>query len=196
MAKQTTAAPDPEMEGEPQNAKPDRPSKLARLREFLTWKWLAIFLGASILVHGAVIILCKLSATGPKTRPAAEVSLGEFEFRADQTAPGGVSAASFALHIALLSKVDGAARHELAARAFRVQQDIEQLLRLAHSGDFDDPRLAELKRQLQEQINKSLGIRAIDEVIITNLKLECAPQEAGTVVKRAESAPRSATPSS
>jgi len=196
MAKQTAPAPDPETERQRENDKPDRPAKLDLLQRFLTWKWLAILLAASILVHGVGITWCKLRAAGSETDLSAEVSLGEFQFRADQTVPGGVSSANFALHIALLSEVDGTARQRLAARTFRVQQDIEQLLRLAHSSDFDDPLLAELKRQLQEQINETLGVRAIAEVIITDLKLQRVPSETGMVAETAELAPWPAKPSS
>ncbi len=46
------------------------------------------------------------------------------------------------------------------------------MLRKAHDGDFDDPSLRELKRQMQEQINQTLGMRAIAAVIMADLKLQ------------------------
>ena len=55
-------------------------------------------------------------------------------------------------------------------------QDVEELLRRAHGTDFADPALTELKRQLQETVNHSLELRAIDEVIVTGLAVEqCDP---------------------
>jgi len=76
----------------------------------------------------------------------------------------------------------------LDACRFRVQQNVEELLRRAHGGDFDDPGLGELKRQLQERINERSG-RAIAEVIVTDLKLQHNGQDAGLVTGTAESVP-------
>ena len=76
------------------------------------------------------------------------------------------------MHIALLEQVEVAARRELSAKRFRVQQAVEELTRRAHGGDFEDPLLTELKRRLQERVNEALGIRVIADVIITDLKLE------------------------
>jgi len=76
------------------------------------------------------------------------------------------------LYITLLDGFQQRGRQQLAANRNRVQQDIEQLLRQAHPGDFEDPCLTELKRRIQAQINKSLGVRAVADVIITGLELE------------------------
>ena len=59
----------------------------------------------------------------------------------------------------------------MAARKYHIQQDVEELLRKAHSGDFDDPGLTDLKRQLREQISQDIGVRAVSEIIVTDLKL-------------------------
>ncbi len=90
---------------------------------------------------------------------------------------GGISKADFSLHLALLEPVDPKAGQRLAARKYHIQQDVEELLRKAHSGDFEDPNLTDLKRQLQEQINQAIGLRAISEVIITDLRLHRAGQQ-------------------
>lgn len=140
---------------------------------FLTRKWIAIIVGLSIIIHGIGFTCYQLVG---KRRPAfvsPEVNLGLFQFHADQNEGGRVVSAEFSLSIALLENVEQAARRRLKAHKFRVQQDIEELLRQAHSGDFDDPSLGELKRQLQEQVNETLSMRAIAEVIITDLTLEC-----------------------
>jgi hypothetical protein len=81
------------------------------------------------------------------------------------------------LHIGLLKVDDRVARAKLAANKFRVQQDIEELLRQAGGEDFVDPLLTELKRQLQEQINATIGMRAIAQVIITDLSIDRAAQQ-------------------
>ena len=73
-------------------------------------------------------------------------------------------------------------------RRYAVQQDIEELLRQAHGADFADPVLGELKRQLQEQINRTLEMRAISQVIITDLELH---QSDSTPAREVAGAPRS-----
>jgi len=105
----------------------------------------------------------------------AELSLGSFEYVAQDPEPvglGTIRKATFDLHVALLYPRDVSVRNRFAQAKFRLQQDIEELLRRAHGGDFEDPSLAELKRQLQERINTTIGMRAVSEVIITNLTVE------------------------
>jgi hypothetical protein len=83
------------------------------------------------------------------------------------------------------TQVREAALRELAAKRLRVQQAVEELIRRAHGGDFDDPLLAGLKQQLQEEINEALGIRVIDDVIITDLKLTRKEGQVATVAETA-----------
>jgi len=74
----------------------------------------------------------------------------------------------------LLDDMQHIGKIRLDDRKFKVQQEVEQLLREAAAGDFDDPKLAELKRQLQETINQVAGKRVIKEVIITDLSIHRA----------------------
>jgi flagellar basal body-associated protein FliL len=139
-------------------------------RRLLTGKWLAIIVGVSIAIHGVGFLCYQGSRKARPEAPAAEVSLGVFQFADQKVEDGRIAAAEFSLYVTLLEHADRAARDLLTSRRFRVQQDVEQLLRQAHSRDFEDPALGELKRQLREQINESLGIRGISDVIVTNLK--------------------------
>jgi flagellar basal body-associated protein FliL len=139
----------------------------------LSPKWIAILVVVSIAIHGVGFAYHKLRAgAAPEKRPA-ELGLGQFQFRSAriEREPGGLIDATFSLHVTLLDQLDEVGRQRLSARKHRVEQDVEQLLRRAHSADFEDPNLAELKRQIQEQINESVGMRAIADVIITNLTL-------------------------
>ena len=102
----------------------------------------------------------------------SEIDLGTFRFETERAEGGQTLHADFSLHVALQEAAERVARQKLSARKFRVQQDVEELLRKAHAGDFDDPALQELKRQLLEQIDQTLGLRAVSEVIITGLKLQ------------------------
>ena len=168
---------------------PTPPTKAPSWRRFLTRKWIAIVVGVSIVVHGVGFVYYQCADNTPPVTPNPEVSLGTFRFEADKAEIGEITNAEFCLHIALLEHVDQAARRRLKAHKFRVQQDIEELLRQAHGGDFDDPNLGELKRQLQEQVNQTLGMRAIADVIITDLKLTHSDTDLGSVVDTGESVP-------
>jgi hypothetical protein len=152
---------------------------------FLNWRWMAVLLVASLVLHGAGLVTYRLldRPKGPESSP--EIALGAYRFLAPPRAPGRVETASFALHIALLENVEGPARARIRDCEHRVRQRVEELLRRAHGGDFEDPALAGLKRQLQEQINETLGMRAIADVMITNLDLtyredSSAPADAQT----------------
>lgn len=104
--------------------------------------------------------------------PSPEIALGDYQFRSDAGPRGAASAARFSLHVAFTPQMEHAAREQLALRKHRLQQDVEELLRRAQGTDFEDPRLRELKRQVQEQINETLGMRAVADVIITGLAIE------------------------
>ena len=142
----------------------------AVLRPFPHRKVAADRLGVSIALHVAGLAYYRLRQR-PEPAPGAEIGLGDFHFEADKSEGGGISKADFSLHVALLEPVDPTARQRLAARKYHIQQDVEELLRKAHSGDFDDPGLTDLKRQLHEQINQAIGVRAVSEIIVTDLKL-------------------------
>lgn len=128
---------------------------------------LATILAVSVIAHGIGFIyyskLRQIIVQSP------EVSLGEFEFENVDTRLSPVTRATFTLHISLLTDIEPKARTRLYRRRFRVQQGIEQLLREAQGGDFEDAKLDELKERIQEQINETLDVRAIEEVIVTDL---------------------------
>ncbi len=111
----------------------------------------------------------------------SEVNLGEYQFKGKNV----VSRIEFSLHVSLLNGLDRQGRHLLSTHQHRVQQEIEQLLRQAHEADFEDPILAELKRQIQETINQTLGTNVISEVIVTSLELERIAQKEVSDVEEA-----------
>lgn len=158
-------------------------------RRLLTGKWIVVLVVASLIIHGIGFAYSRLAHRGAPPAGSPEVTLGAFRFEADQGEAGPVAGAEFSLHIALLEQVDRAARSRLEAHRFRVQQGVEELLRQAHGGDFDDPNLGELKRRLQEQINEILGMRAIADVIITDLKLQPGDQDLGSLTDTKELVP-------
>jgi hypothetical protein len=162
-------------EPEPAQAKPS--SRLAAIRRSLLAKWLPIVIVGSVVAHGLLWSL-RGGGAGESAKPVGEITLGKFHFTDHPGSLSAISGADFQLHISLLKDLDSQARARLNERKFKVQQDVEELLRQAHGGDFDDPELNELKRQLQEQINASLELRAISEIIITDLFVDRQAEEA------------------
>ena len=160
-------------ENENPDSAPKRWLKRLSLKRFLTPRWLFAIIVVSVAAHGAVFGFCRASRA-IETENSLEITLGQFQFTADKSEESPVAKAGFRLHISLLKDIDAIARRRLEARRFTVQQNIEELLRQAHGGDFADPTLIELKRQLQEKINDTLSLRAIGEVIITDLSVEPA----------------------
>jgi hypothetical protein len=152
-------------------------------------KWLLAVLGLTLAIHAGGIIYYRSIPRPVAALPSPEVDLGVFHFEADRPEPGRLAKAEFALHVALSEPMERQGRERLAARKFRVQEDVEELLRKAHSGDFDDPELQGLKRQLQEQINQTLGIRAVAEAIITDLQQHRADRPVAAASAKGGSAP-------
>jgi hypothetical protein len=142
-----------------------------RLLKTLKGDAASLLLVVSVFLNGLGFAYFWLAPGGQKTVPDAEIALGEFRFISYHAGADQVAEAQFAVYIALNEPVKEEARRRVEERKFRLQQEIEELLRAAHSGDFDDPLLRGIKSKLVEQINKSLGMRAIDAVIITNLKV-------------------------
>ncbi len=149
-----------------------RPATPPWWRNLLDPKWLAVFLGLAILVPGMMYALGHLGSPSQTSEPAhGEVRIGEFRFLADSSHRSPIVAATFSLHLALIPEAEALAREKLASHKYRVQQGVEQLLRRARGTDFEDPSLGDLRRQLQEQINETLGIRAVADCIVTDLDL-------------------------
>lgn len=152
-------------------AAPENRYRLA-LQRLLAPRTLVALLIASIVIHAIGVWAFSMRLRHARQQAPTEIALGQYEFVADSTPTDGITRARFNLHISLLSEVDAAARRELAQRRFKVQQGVEELLRQAHGADFEDPTLAELKREIQELINLNLGLRAVSEVIITDFSAQ------------------------
>lgn len=177
----------PEEDAEPPAQAPAAP-KTSPFQRFITVKWLLIVVGLSLALHGAAFAYLRLQQRA-ESPASPEVALGAFHFEADRAEGGRIAQADFSLHIALLEPSDTAARWRLTAHKRHVQQAIEELLRKAHGGDFDDPGVHDLKRQLLEQINQALGTRTISEVIVTDLKLQRIEESKPAVSRTVHSLP-------
>jgi hypothetical protein len=183
MAAERTAA--KEKEG---GAETPAPAAVTKPVRWQVPKWAIVLAVATIVAQATGLAYYRMHS-----RPAAvstpEFELGGFQFEADKGEGGRVAQAQFDLCLSLLEPMEQAAKQRLAAHKNRVRQDVEELVRRAHSGDFDDPSLHELKRQVQERVDQTLGMRAIAEVIITELRLQHNAEHAAPVGHTAQAAP-------
>lgn len=150
-------------------APPARRQWLARLTDP---KSLWLVAAVTISVHALGLAISWYRTSGADAAATGEVSLGQFHFSEAAPTAAGIRAARFEVHLELLPDLEAMARDRLQLHRFKVQQEVEELLRQAHGTDFDDPLLAELKRQIQERISEALELRAIREVLITDAKIE------------------------
>ena len=154
------------------------PPRWHSLLKLGTNRWTLIILTVVVLLH-AVGLTCYAVWRKPTVElPHPEVTVGQFVIATDRPEPGELAELQFTLHVTFLADQETAGRSELDLRRFRVRQDLEQLLRRARATDFEDSRLVGLKRQLQAQVNQALGMRAVSDVIITDLKLRYAERPA------------------
>lgn len=144
--------------------------KVSIWRRLLASRWFAALLVLSLVVHGALLV-CWPAAVRSKAEIAKEIDLGEYRF-VNGEHNVRLAKVRFKLHVSLLLGTENIGGTRLAERKFLVQQAIEELLRQAHAGDFEDPTLAELKRQMQEKVNEAVEMRIVAEVIITDLEME------------------------
>ena len=170
--KKETESPEPSAETDQKQAKSGPSSRYAGIIKTVSRRGLVVLLVVSLICNGAALAKLGSNGNSASEQLTPEVSLGQFSFVSSQAEADQVVKAEFTMHVALSEDVEKEGRRRIYQRRFRLLQDVEELLRGAHSGDFDDPLLRGLKQKLKERINKTLGIRAAAYVIITGLKSE------------------------
>ena len=163
-------------------------TKTGAVKRILNSKVIIVLVAITVVINGVGLAFHSVGRNS-NANSNAEHDLGNYHFLSDLSEKGQIAAAEFHLHIAVLEDVKQEAYRRLGNRKFRVQQDIEELLRQAHSGDFTDPTLGELKRRVQARINETLEMRVIADVIITDLKLTNGKFEANPPVETTVSMP-------
>jgi hypothetical protein len=133
------------------------------------WRVVMTLVVLTVILQAGGLIYC-YSSSG-KTLQTAEIGLGQYQFSGIPPVGGWVAQARFSLYVTLLKGLEKTGRDALADHKNRVQQDVEQLLRQVHGGDFEDPDLGGLKLQIREKIDKAVGSRVVSDVIITDLRL-------------------------
>ncbi|MGD0382139.1 MAG: hypothetical protein ABSA77_01370 [Thermoguttaceae bacterium] len=190
MTSETKRPENPSSDEEKTEASTAGKSRFALLRGKTMQYWLAFLLISTLVIHGIGLAYYKTSNTHAPIEYSPEIGVGNFQFTADKTAGGRIAGAEFSLYITALEGLDRIARIRLTSHKYRVQEEIESLLRQAHSGDFDDPALNDLKRQIREQIDQALGNRVVSDVIVANLKIIASnSKEPATTADTASSPP-------
>jgi hypothetical protein len=95
--------------------------------------WLAFLLITTLVIHGIGWAYYKAGNVVAPPEISPEIAVGNFKFTADKTSGSRVAGAEFTLHITALEGLDRIARTRLTTHKFRVQEEIESLLRQTHS---------------------------------------------------------------
>jgi flagellar basal body-associated protein FliL len=140
-------------------------------RWFVTRQGIATLLLISVAMHVVGFWYSSSQAKKGQAEMEYEIELGAFSFVPQEPDPEVVSA-EFSIFVTFLDEFSMPGRLGLETHRHRVKQNIEQLLRQARGKDFSDPSLNEIKRILQETINKTIGLRAIQDVIITDFSIQ------------------------
>jgi len=148
-------------------------------KRLLRHRWVVFVVAATFLIQGVGFTYFRYVRAPSAPAPSPEIPLGRYSFHSEDVSVGSIEGAAFSLRVALLGSVGAEARRQLMDYRYRVQQNVEELLRQAHGADFEDPTLRELKRQLQARINATLGVRAVADVIITDMQLTWKPGPSG-----------------
>lgn len=161
--------------------------KLRFFKQILQRRYLIPFVVVLILSQIALIGHYRASSGVGEQVLSPEVSLGEFQFNSQSLHAEPIVSAIFQIHVSLLGETEHDGRLLLSAHQHKVQQEIEQLLRQAHSQDFEDPSLTELKRQIQTMINEILAKQVVAEILITDLSIDRVATSAASI--REETSP-------
>jgi flagellar basal body-associated protein FliL len=166
-------------------AKPNQPTEAAAApadaktkwwKSLLTPRWLVVFVAVSLVIHAVIFVLVRRSAARPAIPP--EYTVGAFNLIAGQLGDSHGVPGKFELHVRFIDDLQSQANARIANHQFRVREAIENLLRKSHGIELDDQAIARLKHQIQEQIDQAIDLRAVAEVMITDLTIEPLPSEA------------------
>jgi flagellar basal body-associated protein FliL len=166
-------------------------------KSLMVGRWLAAIIVVSLIVHAAVFMLLRKS--GGKPAAPAEYTVGTFSFVSDDRGDSKTIPGKFDLHIRFVDDLDAPAHQRLVAHQYRVRESVENVLRKSHGLELTDPALARLKHEIQEKIDTAIDLRAVAEVIITDLSVQ-QPQIDGpnspveNAVRPAQSTPTAITP--
>lgn len=192
----------PKVEEKPAEPPKTEPAPKPSRTAWFTRKRLAILLSWSLLVHVAVVGYIYFWPKPPSAPPPAEVSLGDFSYHGDHLEGGRMVKADFSLYVALENHTDPRVGLLLANHRYRIRQGVEELMRRAHAGDFEDPTLKSVKRRVLDRIEETVGERIVSDVMVTHLRVRWnsptdskTPAETKSTSETAEAIPWTEKPS-
>ena len=144
-------------------------------KSLLTPRWLVVFVAVSLVIHSVIFVLVRRSSARPAIPP--EYTVGAFNLVAALPGDSHGVPGKFELHVRFIDDLQSQANARIANHQFRVREAIENLLRKSHGIELDDQAIARLKHQIQEQIDQAIDLRAVAEVMITDLTIEPQPGE-------------------
>jgi flagellar basal body-associated protein FliL len=139
-------------------------------KSLLTPRWLVVFVAVSLVIHAVIFVLVRRSSARPAIPP--EYTVGAFNLVAGQPGDTRGVPGKFELHVRFIDDLQSQANARIASHQFRVREAIENLLRKSHGIELDDQAIARLKHQIQEQIDQAIDLRAVAEVMITDLTID------------------------
>jgi flagellar basal body-associated protein FliL len=142
-------------------------------KSLLTPRWLVAIVVVSLVIHTVLFVLVRRMSTRPVLPP--EYTVGKFNLVAGAPGDSRGVPGEFELHLRFIDDLQSQANARIANHQFRVREAVENLLRKSHGIELDDPAIARLKHQIEEQINQAIDLRAVAEVMITNLTIEPQP---------------------
>ena len=158
-------------------------------KSLLTPRWLVAIVVVSLVIHTVLFVLVRRMTTRPVLPP--EYTVGKFNLVAVRTGDSRGVPGEFELHLRFIDDLQSQANARIANHQFRVREAVENLLRKSRGIELDDPAIARLKHQIEEQINQAIDLRAVAEVMITNLTIE--PQPLVNAVTSQSAASKSST---
>lgn len=160
-------------------------------KSLLTPRWLVVFVAVSLVIHSVIFVLVRRSSARPAIPP--EYTVGAFNLIAGQPGDTHGVPGKFELHVRFIDDLQSQANARIANHQFRVREAIENLLRKSHGIELDDQAIARLKHQIQEQIDQAIDLRAVAEVMITDLTIEPLSGEAPATATQTASSKDHAT---
>lgn len=138
-------------------------------KSVLVQRWLAALVIVSLVLHFTAFVLLRKSVS--KTIVQPEFTVGTFTLTADEHGYGHGTSGKFDLHVRFIDDLDATARTRMTSHEFRVRESIENLLRGAQGIELNEQILTRLKHQIQDRIDDAIDMRAVAEVLITDLTI-------------------------
>jgi hypothetical protein len=104
--------------------------------------------------------------------------LGEFEFSRFSPRDKQLKHGQILVTLHLAANLDAAKFRRVHDQEKDLQAAVEEAMRRMRASDFADARSMRLKNHIQERLNDELGFEGIDEVVVSSVPDQIAPDQA------------------